>query len=430
MSVPAPREKYSAPSDADAEGSPSQTRAVPESNRGGLGFELSGPGAGLYRRTMHTITSHTNNDIDRSIDVDDVIEAIASGVTERDRTGAVSPAVFDTLRAAGLTSLLVPEECGGGGATFAETGDMLRRLGRSDASTAVTLSMHTHLVAAQVWRYRHGIPGPEAVFDKVNAGALLISTGASDWIGSNGIARRVDGGYRVSATKSPASGCEVGQILVTSVRWEDAPDGPQVIHMAVPLQAEGVRVDHTWDTLGLRATGSDSVVLDDVFVPDAAVSLIRPADRWHPVWNAVLGVAMPLIMAAYLGVADAALDHARAAAVKSAQPHALQLLGETINAHRIAADVVTAMFTDADDLRFDNTDEYASRVLSRKTVATDAVIQTVRLTLELVGGAGYYKAHDVERLLRDVHGCLFHPLPRARQIGFSANVAIGQPPVA
>lgn len=384
---------------------------------------------------METITTHTSTDIDAidAIDeideVDDIVKTIASGVTERDRIGAISPAVFDALRAAGLTSILVPKECGGGGATFAETGQILRRLGRSDASTAVTLSMHTHLVAAQVWRYRHGIAGAEAVFDKVTSGAMLISTGASDWIGSNGFARRVDGGYRVSATKGPASGCEVGQILITSVRWEEAPEGPQVIHMAVPLQADGVRVEHTWDTLGLRATGSDTVVLDDVFVPDAAVSLIRPADRWHPVWNAVLGVAMPPIMAAYLGVADAALDHARAAAVRSAQPHVMQLLGETINAHTIADDVVTAMFADADDLRFDNTDEYASRVLSRKTVATEAVIQTVRLTLELVGGAGYYKSHEVERLLRDVHGCLFHPLPRARQIGFSANVAIGETPV-
>ena len=386
---------------------------------------------------MQTIT-HTNHDNDRGDDiddrdhldnVDDVIGTIGSGVAERDRTGVISPAVFDTLRAAGLTRLLVPEECGGGGATFAETGRMLRRLARSDASTAVTLSMHTHLVAAQVWRYRHGIPGPQAVFDKVNAGAMLISTGASDWIGSNGVARRVDGGYRVSARKGPASGCEVGQILVTSIRWEDAPEGPQVLHMAIPLQADGVRVEHTWDTLGLRATGSDTVVLDDVFIPDAAVSLIRPADRWHPVWNAVLGVAMPLIMAAYLGIADAALDHATAAAAKSAQPHVLQLLGETINAHTIAADVVTAMFTDADDLRFDNTDEFASRVLSRKTVAADAMIRTVRLTLELVGGSGYSRTHEIERLLRDVHGCLFHPLPRARQIAFSASVAVGEPPV-
>jgi alkylation response protein AidB-like acyl-CoA dehydrogenase len=375
---------------------------------------------------METTTPHRIRNIN---DLDDIVQTLASGVEERDRTGTISSEVFDTLRASGLTSILVPEECGGGGATFADTGQLLRQLARYDASTAVTVSMHTHLVAAQVWRYRHGIAGPEAVFDKVTSGAMLISTGASDWLASSGVARRVEGGYRVSATKGPASGCEVGQILVTSVRWDDAPDGNQVIHCAVPFEADGVRIEHTWDTMGLRATGSDTVVLEDVFVPDAAVSLIRPADCWHPVWNTVLGVAMPLIMAAYLGIADAALEHARAAASKSDQPHTRQLLGETINAHTIARDVVAAMFADADDLRFDNTNDYASLTLSRKTVAADATIQTVRLTLELVGGAGYCKSHEVERLLRDVHGCLFHPLSRSRQIAFSANVAVGEPPI-
>ena len=97
-------------------------------------------------------------------------------------------------------------------------------------------------------------------------------------------------------------------MLVTSFRWDDSPDGPQVLHGSVPFAADGVSIEPTWDTLGLRATGSHTVVLDGVFVPDEAVSLTRPADVWHPVWNIVLGAALPLIMAAYLGVADAAVD--------------------------------------------------------------------------------------------------------------------------
>lgn len=370
---------------------------------------MTAPARNSYLRAMDTITTVTDHTItdhpatERS--VDDLLRALANGAAERDRTGEISAQVFDDLRVAGLTKMLVPTEFGGGGATFDETGQMLRRLGR------------------------HGVPGTEAVFAKVVDGAVLISTGASDWVGSNGTVRAVEGGYRVSARKSPASGCEVGQVLVTSIRWDDAPDGPQVIHCSVPLNADGVHIEPTWNTLGLRATGSHTVVLDDVFVPDAAVSLTRPADRWHPVWNAVVGVALPLIMAPYLGIADAAVEHARAVAARSDQPHTPQLLGELINAHTVARDVVTAMFADADDLDFDNTDDYASRTLSRKTVAADAAIETVRLTLELVGGASYSRSHEVERLLRDVHGCLFHPLPRARQIVLSANVAVGKSPI-
>jgi acyl-CoA dehydrogenase len=203
---------------------------------------------------------------------------------------------------------------------------------------------------------------------------------------SNGTAVRVDGGYRVSARKPNSSGCEIGNVLVTSFRWDDAPDGPQVLHCSIPLAADGVSIDLTWDTLGLRATGSHTVVLDDVFVPDAAVSIACPADVWHPVWNAILGAAMPLIMSAYLGIADAAVDIAVAHSAGRTESHVHQLLGEMLDAHTIASDVVAKMLESADDLRFDNVDEHGSRTLCRKTVAAEA-IGTVRLAIKTTGGA-------------------------------------------
>jgi acyl-CoA dehydrogenase len=347
----------------------------------------------------------------------------------RDRSGELSSDAFEVLRASGITSALVPREFGGAGATHTEMGEILRALGQSDPATAVTLAMHSHVLAAQVWRHHHGMDA-EKVFRKVvDDHALLISTGASDWVGSNGTARRVEGGYRVSARKGPASGCEVGDILVTSIRWDEAPDGPQVLHCSIPMHADGVSIDRTWDTLGMRATGSHTVVLDDVFVPDAAIALTRPADVWHPIWNTVLGAALPLITSAYLGIADAAVAAAREAVAGRTEPHVMQLLGEMLNAHRTAADVVAMMFFDADNLHFDNTDEFTSRTLSRKTVATDAMIQTVRLALEVTGGFGYTRNSDIERLYRDIHGCLFHPVQRAKQTQISGRVAQGLPPV-
>ncbi len=323
----------------------------------------------------------------------------------------------------------MPVEFGGGGASHREMGDFLRELARHDPATAVALSMHAHLLATQVWRHHHGMDA-QAVFRKVvDDRAVLVSTGASDWVGSNGSARRVDGGYRVSARKGPASGCEAGHVLVTSIRWDDAPDGPHVLHCSVPFSADGVSIDRTWDTLGLRATGSHTVVLDDVFVPDAAVSLVRSAEQWHPIWNTVLGAALPLIMSAYLGIADAAVALACAAASGRAESPTLQLLGEMTNAHVAATDVVAAMFGDSDNLHFANTNEHASRTLARKTVATEALIDTVRLAIEVTGGQGYTRRSDLERLYRDIHGSLFHPLPRAKQTQFTGRVVLGLSPI-
>ena len=355
-------------------------------------------------------------------------EELQLTVADRDRSGKISRSVFDLLRNRGATKALVPVDRGGGGATHAEFGNFLRVLGRYDAPTALTLSMHSHIVATQVWRHRHGIDA-DGFFAKVVDGAVMISTGASDWVGSSGEARKVEGGYRVSARKMPTSGCEVGDVLVTSIRWNDVPGDAQVIHCSIPFTADGVSIVETWDTMGMRATGSHAVVLEDVFVPDAAVSLIRAADVWHPILNVVLGSAMPLIMSAYVGIADAATEVTRSLLAKRSDQHVLQLLGEMTNAHTTGADVVAAMLTSSDNLNFDNTDEHSSRTLARKTVAADALIDTVRLAIEATGGIGFMRSSDLERMYRDVHGCLFHPLPRAKQTHFTGRVALGLAPV-
>jgi acyl-CoA dehydrogenase len=364
---------------------------------------------------------------------DNIAADLRPEAAHADATGELPVKAYERLREAGLTSALVPTELGGGGASHTQMGQILRHLAHGDPAVAVTLSMHAHLVATQVWRHHQGLDA-SAVLRRVADGAFLISTGASDWIGSSGSVERVGGGYRVTGRKAPASGCEVGDVLVTSFRWDTSPDGPQVLHCSVPFDADGVGIEQTWDTLGLRATGSHTVVVDDVFVPDAAVALVRPADRWHPIWNTVLGAALPLIMAAYAGIADTALDvaveAARAKVDAGAPPNAqAQLVGELVTAHTTAADVIDAMFASSDDLRFANTDQHASLTLARKTAAASGLIETVRLAIEVVGGAGFTRSSDLERLFRDVHGCLFHPLPRSRQLDLTGRVALGSEPV-
>ena len=364
---------------------------------------------------------------------------LADRAAALDASGEFAHDSYDLLRAHRFPSMLVPTELGGGGASFAEVAAVLAELAQGCPATSLALSMHQHLLAAQVWRHRRDLPAP--VLPKVAAGELiLVSTGASDWMASNGSAVKVEGGWRVSARKSPASGAPAGDVLVTSIRWDDSPEGgPQVLHLSVPFTADGVSVEPTWNTMGMRATGSDTVVLDDVFVPETAVALARPADRWHPVWGTVLGVALPVIMASYVGVAEAAaeaaLTSARAKADRAHIPgladraHIPGLAGRMGNRLTAARDTVRAMVDAADDLRFDNSLAVASASLTRKTLATQAVTDVVRLALELGGGAAYQRTSDIERLFRDAHAALYHPLPEAEQEVFSGRLALGLDPI-
>jgi hypothetical protein len=143
-----------------------------------------------------------------------------------------------------------------------------------------------------------------------------------------------------------------------------------------------------------------------------------------------MGCAMPLIMAAYLGIADAAAALAVRAAEGRAATHVFQQLGEMSNRHLTAQDAVTAMFVDTENLQFANTDALSSRILSRKSVAAAAIIDTVQLAAEVAGGSAFSRGNDLERLLRDAHGVVYHPLPLAKQTQFTGRVALGLPPSA
>lgn len=351
---------------------------------------------------------------------------VADDAAACDRSGAFVRDAINTMKQHQMLSMLVPAELGGGGATHAEACAALAAVARACPASALTLSMHTHLVALQVWRHKRAMPAP--ILSRVAAEDLmLVSTGASDWIDSQGTAVRVDGGFRVTGRKNPSSGCPAGDMLMSSACCDD---GAQVIHFAVPFSAAGVSIDETWDTMGMRATGSHTVVLDDVFVAETAVSLTRPAGQWHPIFNAIVGVAMPLIMSVYVGVATEAVDRAIAVASRRRDIDVVvPVIGRMINRLVTAQDAAAASITMSDDLHFANTDDHAAAVLSRKTIAADACIDAVRLAMEVAGGAGYSTETGIERLYRDVHGSLYHPLPSAKQEMFSGRLALGLHPV-
>jgi alkylation response protein AidB-like acyl-CoA dehydrogenase len=337
---------------------------------------------------------------------------------------------YADLKARRVLSAGVPAELGGGGASYGQLGAVLRELASHCGSTALALSMHTHLVATIVWRWRQGQP-VEPLLRRVAAEQIvLVSTGASDWLDSSGRAERVDGGYRVSGRKVFGSGSPVGDLLVTSAPIDDPGDGPTVLHFAVPMKGEGVTVLDNWRAMGMRATGSGDVVLEGVFVPEGAVSLRRPRGAWHTFYNVIVAVAMPLVMSVYLGVAESARDLAlRQVARKREDSDVWYLVGEMENALTTGQLAVQAMIDLNAEYSFAPDVATASAILVRKTIAAQALQLTVEKALETVGGGGLFRSMGLERLLRDIHGAQFHPLPAKRQHRFTGRVALGLDPV-
>ena len=360
--------------------------------------------------------------------------ALGSVFAERagahDLEGSFVSSNYAELKAQRFLSAGVPSALGGGGATHEDLCEMLRELGRHCGSTALALSMHTHLVAAQVWRHGHGQPA-EALLRKVAASELvLVSTGAGDWVDSVGQTERVQGGYRVSALKRFASGAPAGDLLVTSAPYDDPTQGPEVLHFAVPLKAEGVRILDDWNALGMRGTGSHSVELKNVFVPEESVSVRRTRGQWHPSWSVIMTVAPSIYLAPYLGVAERAAEQARdQAAQRSGDPNVWSALGELENTLTTAQLAFRDMIALANNYDFTPDPERASRVLVRKTIAANAILASVDRAVDLVGGRSLFKREPIERALRDVQGVRFHPLPEQQQWQFTGRVKLGMSPV-
>jgi len=355
----------------------------------------------------------------------------AEGAAERDAGDVFVADHYDVLKQHKVFSALVPAELGGGGVSHSAMCRFLRQLAHYCPSTALALSMHQHLVAAAVYNHRNGKPG-QKLLEKVAASeVVLISTGANDWLESSGLAARADGGFRINARKPFGSGSPKGGVLMTSAPFEDPKEGWQVLHFAVPFNAPGVSLANDWQTLGMRATGSQTIILENVFVPDDAIALRRPRGKFHPAWNVILTVAMPLIMSVYTGVAEAAADIATELARKRQNDPVLPyLLGELVNELtrvQLAADDMVRLANDFDvTMGLDVT----SPMLARKTIVAEGVLATVEKALEVAGGAGFYRKAGLERLLRDAHGAQFHPLPAKRQHRFTGRIALGLDPIA
>lgn len=347
-----------------------------------------------------------------------------------DRSGDFVEENYRELKAAKLMSAGIPKELGGGGATHNELCDMLRELAHHCPSTALALSMHTHLVSAAVYRHLHGQPTAPLLSKVVEAERVLVSTGASDWLESNGSATRVDGGFRVNAQKRFASGASIADIALTSVPYDDPSEGPIVMHFGVSLKAEGVRVGNDWDTLGMRATGSHTLGFEDVFVPDSAISAKRPRGKWHPSYALICRVALPLIVSVYVGIAESAAKLAKQSGLeRRSDPHLPYQLGEMENALVTAQMALREMMAAVPNYDFPMPDlERTNETLIRKSIAAEAAERTVRKAFEASGGSAFFRKNPLERLVRDVQAVHFHPMPERKQTWFTGRLALGLSP--
>jgi acyl-CoA dehydrogenase len=354
-----------------------------------------------------------------------IAEAIAVQAAAHDAADSFVADGFALLKREGFFKACVPVEFGGGGASYREICQIVRRLSAACGSTGLAFSMHSHQVATAVWRWRNAGAPMEGLLRRVAAEDLvLISSGGSDWLKSAGTAVKVEGGFRITARKIFSSGCLAGDLLMTSAVYDDPEAGQTVLHFGVPFKAEGVKILDTWRVMGMRGTGSHDVELTNVFVADAAISGRRPQGKWHPLFHIISMLAFPIIYSAYVGVADGARAKALEVARRKGEDESLAyLVGEMENAYattEMSLEMLIALAeTGAPG------PATTSKAMIGRTLAGDGAIRTVDQAMQVAGGGAFYRDLGLERAFRDVQGARFHPLQAKPQLRYTGRVALG-----
>lgn len=351
----------------------------------------------------------------------------ARRAAEADETDAFVAENYAELKAAGFMEAAVPAELGGGGCDLSVLAAMLRELAKHCGSTALAFAMHTHQVAIAAWRWRHRSAPVDALLKRVAAEHLvLLSTAGADWVTGAGTAERVPDGYRITARKIFVSGAPAGDLLMTGAVLGSETDSPTVLHFIVPMTSPRVRIIPTWRTLGMCATGSHDVMIDGYVVPEAQVALKRKAGEWHPMIHLSMMIAMPLVYAVYLGVAEAARDIAIGIATKR-RPDAnlIAAVGRMETELRAAQTLHAAMITAA--VANDPGPETTNEVMIGRSLVARHTIAAVESAMEVAGGAGFYRAQGLERQFRDIQAARYHSLQPGPQATYAGTLALGQP---
>jgi alkylation response protein AidB-like acyl-CoA dehydrogenase len=250
-------------------------------------------------------------------------EELAARAAEHDRDGSYPFEAIDALKVAGYFAAPVPVELGGLGVSSAH--DLVvasSRLARGDASVAIGVNMHLVAVlnmerrrqvavAAGAERRARGFASSleQIVHDGVVLAAAISERG-QDLTRPSTRATRTDSGWRIHGRKMFCTMSPAATDLYVAVTYADAGGTERYAYATVPTDAPGVVVNHDWDALGMRASGSNSISLKDVELPESGVrGGFRAGDPLPYIErNLVAGL---FHAAASLGIAEAADTIAR-----------------------------------------------------------------------------------------------------------------------
>jgi alkylation response protein AidB-like acyl-CoA dehydrogenase len=398
------------------------------------------------------LTAHTDAGARLVAIAEQLSEGLAARAAEHDRDGSYPFEAIDALKAAGYFAAPMPVELGGLGVSSAH--DLVvasSRLARGDASVAIGVNMHLLAVlnmerrrqvavaAGQERRARGFAASLEQIAEHGVVLAAAISEPDQDLTRPGTLATRTEAGWRIDGRKLFCTMSPAATDLYVAVTYTDGEGSERYAYAIVPTAASGVVVHDDWDALGMRASGSHSISLEGVELPESGVRGGFRAGDPLPYMERNL-VAGPFHAAASLGIAEQADLLARQGIAGRSNGDARPRMQVADNAVDLAAarGVLTRAAALIDEHRAANPASDGSpeelgalfaEAQAAKAFIGEAAARIVDRALALSGGAGYLNGSPLARAYRDVKaGSFMHPLGANRAYDYLAGVALGEQP--
>jgi len=361
----------------------------------------------------------------------DLLPSLRERAAEADRVRSVPAATIADIQAAGLLKILQPKRYGGYEMSPRVFFDVQMTLAEGCMSTAWVYGV----LGVHPWQL--------ALFD-VRAQDDVWGDDGSTLIGSTympvGKVTRVEGGFKLSGRWAFSSGCDHVEWIFLGAMVPPVEEGsaPEYRTFLVP-KAEFSIVD-TWHTLGLKATGSQDIVVEDAFVPDYRTHRTRDdttasrpgiAINKSPIYLLpFMQVFARAVSSACIGGLQGAVNAFRESASRQVSRNMLGRTADDPSAQLVIAEALTAV----DQLKLtlarnmDDMVEHAERGESapiedrllyryQSSQVPEICAQHVSRLLKSCGGSGVYLHHPVQRYFLDIHTARSHVANNVDMVG-------------
>lgn len=341
----------------------------------------------------------------------EAVAAFAAGevqprVAQMERDAKLDPALIKACFEMGLMGIQAPEDQGGAGGTVMMVTLAVEEMSKVDASSAILVDVQNTLVAnplrAAATPEQQKRWFPRLCRETIGAYALSEATSGSDAFALQTRAVETKGGWTLNGRKLwITNGAEAGLYIVFAT--VDPSKGYKgITAFVVERSAKGFSVGKKEDKLGIRASSTTELILEDVFVPSADV--LGPVGQGYKIAIRALNEGRVGIGAQMIGIAQGALD-AAIAYLKERQQFGQPLVefqGIQFQLAQAATELEAARLLVYNAARMkDAGEDIAQAGAMAKLLSSQVCERVTSLAVELFGGYGYTKDYPVEKYYRD-----------------------------